>query len=43
MEKYQIGKTLGDGAFGSVLKAINKKSKQVVAIKHIKQKYTNWE
>jgi len=42
MEKYQIIKTLGDGAFGTVYKATNSKTGEVVAIKKMKQKYTNW-
>jgi serine/threonine protein kinase len=33
MEKYKILKTLGDGTFGSVFKAINIKTRNIVAIK----------
>lgn len=43
MEKYKFGKSLGDGGFGSVTKAINEKTGQVVAIKKMKKKYSTWE
>ena len=43
MEKYKIDKVLGDGAFGTVFKAINLKTNEVVAIKKIKQKYSSWD
>jgi serine/threonine protein kinase len=33
---------LGDGAFGTVYKATNTKTGEVVAIKKMKQKYTSW-
>ena len=33
MDKYKILKTLGDGTFGSVFKAINIKTRNIVAIK----------
>ncbi len=33
MEKYKIGKVLGDGTFGSVMKAVDTTTGQVVAIK----------
>lgn len=42
MEKYKTIKTLGDGAFGTVYKATNIKTGEVVAIKKMKQKYTSW-
>lgn len=42
MEKYKTIKTLGDGAFGTVYKATNTKTGEVVAIKKMKQKYSNW-
>ena len=43
MEKYKVIKTLGDGTFGSVVKAINKKTRQVVAIKKMKKRYKKWD
>lgn len=33
---------MGDGAFGTVYKATNIKTGEVVAIKKMKAKYTNW-
>ena len=43
MNKYQITKTLGEGAFGCVYKAQNKTNKVVVAIKHIKRQFKTWK
>lgn len=43
MEKYKIGKVLGDGTFGSVLKAVNTTNGEIVAIKKMKTKYYKWE
>ena len=43
MEKYKIIKTIGDGTYGSVSKAVNKETSEVVAIKKMKKKYFNWE
>lgn len=43
MEKYKVGKVLGDGTFGSVVKAVNTETGQIVAIKRMKTKYTKWE
>ena len=42
MEKYKTVSTLGDGAFGTVYKATNIKTGEVVAIKKMKQKYSSW-
>lgn len=36
MDRYKVIKTVGDGTFGSVAKAVNKKSGEVVAIKKMK-------
>lgn len=41
--RYEIKKQLGDGAFGSVFLALSRESKEVVAIKQMKQKYMKWE
>ena len=42
MNRYRVSKTLGDGTFGSVMKATNK-SGEVVAIKKMKKKFYTWE
>jgi len=41
MEKYKIGDLLGDGSFGSVYRAVNVNTGQVVAIKKMKKQYQN--
>ena len=43
MEKYTGAKTIGDGTYGSVLKAINKQNGEIVAIKKMKKKYHRWD
>ena len=43
MDKYKIGKVLGDGTFGSVYKAVDETTGQIVAIKKMKHKYTKWD
>lgn len=43
MDKYKITKTLGDGTYGSVVKATNKSSNEEVAIKKMKKKFYSWE
>jgi serine/threonine protein kinase len=43
MEKYKVLGKIGDGTFGKVTKAVNKKTSEVVAIKTMKQKFYNWE
>lgn len=43
MNRYRISKVLGDGTYGSVLKAQNKSSGEWVAIKKLKKKYYSWE
>ncbi|KAG4938502.1 hypothetical protein JHK82_044293 [Glycine max] len=43
MERYKLIKEVGDGTFGSVWRAINKQSGEVVAIKKMKKKYYSWE
>lgn len=42
MNRYRIQKTIGDGTYGSVLKATNAKG-DVVAIKKMKKKFFSWE
>ena len=34
---------MGDGTYGSVVKAVNKKTGEVVAIKKMKKKFYSWE
>lgn len=43
MNRYRIIKTVGDGTYGSVFQAINKKTSQLVAIKKMKKKFYSWE
>jgi protein kinase len=43
MDRYKIIKTVGDGSFGSVAKAINKATNEVVAIKKMKKKFYSWD
>ncbi len=44
MEKYKIGRTLGDGTFGTVFLAVNELTGEQVAIKKMKQKkFKKWE
>lgn len=43
MNRYKVTKTLGDGTYGSVLRAQNKSTGEWVAIKRMKQKYYSWE
>lgn len=43
MNRYKVAKVLGDGTYGSVLRAVNKSTNELVAIKKMKQKYYTWE
>lgn len=43
MDNFNVGKTVGDGNFGSVFLATNKKNNQKVAIKKMKKKFPTWE
>jgi len=43
MNRYKTIKPLGDGTYGSVVKAVNKTSGEVVAIKRMKKKFYSWE
>jgi len=43
MDKYKIIGLIGTGAFGDVQKAVHKESKQVVAVKIIKEKFFSWD
>ena len=43
MNRYKVTKQLGDGTYGSVLKAVNRSTHEVVAIKKMKKKFYTWE
>ncbi|XP_068649779.1 cyclin-dependent kinase F-4-like [Aristolochia californica] len=43
MDRYKVIKEVGDGTFGSVWRAMNKQTGEIVAIKKMKRKYYSWE
>lgn len=43
MDKYEILGQIGDGTFGTVAKAVSKKTGQLFAVKKMKQKFYTWE
>eukprot|EP00818_Percolomonas_sp_WS_P006460 CAMPEP_0117444132 /NCGR_PEP_ID=MMETSP0759-20121206/5071_1 /TAXON_ID=63605 /ORGANISM="Percolomonas cosmopolitus, Strain WS" /LENGTH=378 /DNA_ID=CAMNT_0005236165 /DNA_START=1300 /DNA_END=2436 /DNA_ORIENTATION=+ len=43
MKRYRVLQVIGDGTFGSVVKAVNQDTNDVVAIKKMKRKYYSWE
>lgn len=43
MEKYELMETLGNGSYGIVYKALEKETREYVAIKQMKKKYSSWE
>lgn len=54
MEKYHSAKVIGDGTYGSVIRAVNSKTGkyserilscvgEIVAIKKMKKKYFRWD
>ncbi|KAL6549798.1 hypothetical protein OROMI_020286 [Orobanche minor] len=43
IDVYEVIKEVGNGTFGSVWRALNKQSGEVVAIKKMKKKYYSWE
>jgi protein kinase len=43
MDRYKVTRQLGDGTYGSVWKAINNDTNEVVAIKKMKRKFYSWE
>jgi serine/threonine protein kinase len=43
MDRYHVMKQIGDGTYGSVHKARHRESGELVAIKKMKKKYTQWE
>ena len=42
-EKYELLQFIGDGSFGSVYWARDKRTKEYVAIKKMKDEYRSWE
>lgn len=42
MKRYEVSTLLGDGTYGSVLKGVNRETRQIVAIKKMKQKFYSW-
>ncbi|GAB5353817.1 hypothetical protein AAMO2058_000066400 [Amorphochlora amoebiformis] len=43
MKRYDVVRAVGEGMFGSVLKAVMKTTGEVVAIKKMKRKYFSWK
>uniref|UniRef100_A0A0D6QTT6 non-specific serine/threonine protein kinase n=1 Tax=Araucaria cunninghamii TaxID=56994 RepID=A0A0D6QTT6_ARACU len=43
MNQYRFTKELGDGTYGTVWKAYNRSTNEIVAIKKMKRKYYSWE
>ena len=43
MNRYKVTKQLGDGTYGSVLKAVNRQSGEIVAVKKMKKKFYSWD
>ncbi|PSC74122.1 CMGC RCK MAK kinase [Micractinium conductrix] len=43
MQRYRVTKQLGDGTYGSVFKATNRQTGEVVAIKKMKRKFYSWD
>ncbi|PIM99969.1 Cyclin-dependent kinase [Handroanthus impetiginosus] len=43
MERYRILDEIGDGTCGSVYKAVNIETSEIVAVKKMKRKFYYWE
>lgn len=43
MQRYRVTTQLGDGTYGSVFKATNRQTGEVVAIKRMKRKFYSWD
>ncbi|KAL0481164.1 serine/threonine-protein kinase MAK [Acrasis kona] len=43
MKRYKLSKMIGDGTYGSVVRATNNETQELVAIKKMKKKYFSWE
>ena len=42
MNRYTLTKKLGDGTYGSVVKAVNRQTGEDVAVKKMKKLFTRW-
>ena len=43
MNRYQVTKKLGDGTYGSVLRAVNRQTGEITAVKRMKKKFYTWQ
>ena len=43
MDKYKLIKKLGEGAYGVVVQCVNQNTQEVVAIKKMKGRYSDWD
>ena len=43
MDKFSIVDQIGDGTYGAVYEAINRQTRERVAIKKMKKKYVTWD
>jgi protein kinase len=43
MNRYQVTKKLGDGTYGSVLRAVNRGTGEITAVKRMKKKFYTWQ
>ncbi|MEE4247649.1 MAG: protein kinase [Kangiellaceae bacterium] len=43
MDRYRVLKNIGNGTFGQVVKAVNRGTGEIVAIKKMIKKYYSWE
>eukprot|EP00756_Hemistasia_phaeocysticola_P035044 Hpha_TRINITY_DN16559_c0_g1::TRINITY_DN16559_c0_g1_i1::g.134331::m.134331/K08829/MAK; male germ cell-associated kinase len=43
MHRYRLGETIGDGAYGIVMKAVQNETGDTVAVKKMKRKFYNWQ
>lgn len=43
MNRYNVTSKLGDGTYGSVLKAVNRETGDIVAVKKMKKKFFSWQ
>ena len=43
MHRYKLQRQLGDGTYGTVWKAVNRGSGEIVAIKMMKRRFKAWD